>query len=72
MAKSAGQILEDVRANTRHAVAFGVFLPQAIADAVLVLGAKQLLEQQGTTAGATIESLKNRQSTPRQQRCSVG
>ena len=48
-ARSAGQILDSVRANTRDSEAFDIFLSHAIADAELVLGVKQLLEQQGAT-----------------------
>ena len=48
-ARSAGQILDSVRANTRDSETFDIFLSHAIADAELVLGVKQLLEQQGAT-----------------------
>lgn len=48
-ARSAGQILESARASTRDSEAFDIFLSHAIADAELVLGVKQLLEQQGAT-----------------------
>ncbi|MCA6218554.1 hypothetical protein KGA65_18600 [Ideonella sp. B7] len=48
-ARSAGQILESVRASARDSEAFDIFLSHAIADAELVLGVKQLLEQQGAT-----------------------
>lgn len=49
VAGSAGQILDSVRANTRDSETFDIFLSHAIADAELVLGVKQLLEQQGAT-----------------------
>lgn len=47
--ESAAIILDSVRANTRDSEAFDIFLSHAIADAELVLGVKQLLEQQGAT-----------------------
>lgn len=49
VARSAGQILDSVRANTLDSETFDIFLSHAIADAELVLGVKQLLEQQGAT-----------------------
>ena len=48
-ARSAGQILESVHANAQDSEAFDIFLSHAIADAELVFGVKQLLEQQGAT-----------------------
>ncbi|PWE14918.1 toll/interleukin-1 receptor domain-containing protein [Alcaligenes faecalis] len=48
-AESAGQVLNSVRAKTRDSEAFDIFLSHSIADAELVLGVKQLLEQQGAT-----------------------
>lgn len=49
VAKSAGIILDSVSAKTRDTETFDIFLSHSIADAELVLGVKQLLEQQGAT-----------------------
>jgi hypothetical protein len=48
-AESAEVVLESVRAKTRDSETFDIFLSHSIADAELVLGVKQLLEQQGAT-----------------------
>ena len=48
-AESAGIILDSVRHKTRDSETFDIFLSHSIADAELVLGVKQLLEQQGAT-----------------------
>jgi hypothetical protein len=48
-AESAEIILDSVRTKTRDSETFDIFLSHAIADAELVLGVKQLLEQQGAT-----------------------
>lgn len=49
VAESAEIILGSVRAKTRDYETFDIFLSHSIADAELVLGVKQLLEQQGAT-----------------------
>lgn len=48
-AESAGLILDSASAKTRDSETFDIFLSHSIADAELVLGVRQLLEQQGAT-----------------------
>ncbi|WP_296555399.1 hypothetical protein [Pigmentiphaga sp.] len=48
-AESAEIILDSVRAKTRDSETFAIFLSHSIADAELVFGVKQLLEQLGAT-----------------------
>jgi len=46
---TAESILDSARSKTRDSEAFDIFLSHSIADAELVLGVKQLLEQKGAT-----------------------